>query len=286
MRLMTLNAHSIIEKGYPQKCEYFVDRVCQLRPDIIALQEVNQSSNAPSIPTPESDFYAPCQTKIPFKADNHILRVVEMLAERGLAYHFAWLPIKVSYDRFDEGVALLSLSPITKTYVCQVSLMDEFSHWKTRKALGITTKAHPHTRFYTTHMGWWQDPEEPFPLHWQNTISHLDGVEDVVIAGDFNSPAEVRGEGYDLVAGSGFHDVYDLAMVKIGSVTVPTDEGSIDGWHDIAHPKNGMRIDQIWTRKPHAVSEYRVLFDGIDSPVVSDHFGVLVDMEIDDALPC
>ena len=286
MRLMTLNTHSIMEKGYPQKCEYFVDRVCQLRPHIIALQEVNQSSNAPVISTPESDFFVPCQTKIPLKADNHLLRVVGMLAERGIAYHFTWLPIKVSYDKFDEGVALLSLSPITQTYVCQVSRMDEFSHWKTRKALGITTKACPHTRFYTTHMGWWQDPEEPFSLQWQNTLSHLDGVEDVVIAGDFNSPAEVRGEGYDLVSDSGFHDVYDLAPVKIGNVTVPHGKGSIDGWHDIAHPQDGMRIDQIWTRMPHHVSEYRVLFDGIDSPVVSDHFGVMVDMDIDDCSPC
>ena len=47
MKLLTLNTHSLQEENYPQKLEQFVETICQEKPDIIALQEVNQSINAP-----------------------------------------------------------------------------------------------------------------------------------------------------------------------------------------------------------------------------------------------
>ena len=47
--------------------------------------------------------------------------------------------------------------------------------------------------------------------------------------GDFNSPASVRGEGYDLVRVSGFKDTWDLAEKKDAGFTAPP---KIDGWKE------------------------------------------------------
>ena len=47
MKLMTINTHSILEENYIGKMESFVKAVAQLQPDIIAMQEVNQTADAP-----------------------------------------------------------------------------------------------------------------------------------------------------------------------------------------------------------------------------------------------
>ena len=43
MKLMTLNTHSLEEEDYEAKLHAFAEGVCRAEPDIIALQEVNQS---------------------------------------------------------------------------------------------------------------------------------------------------------------------------------------------------------------------------------------------------
>ena len=47
MKLLTINTHSHIEKDYDRKCDIFVDAVLRHRPDVIAMQEINQSIKAP-----------------------------------------------------------------------------------------------------------------------------------------------------------------------------------------------------------------------------------------------
>ena len=43
MRLLTLNTHSHVEEDYREKLEAFVQAVSEEEPDVIALQEVNQT---------------------------------------------------------------------------------------------------------------------------------------------------------------------------------------------------------------------------------------------------
>ena len=47
MKLLTLNTHSLLEKNYLQKLDQFVDTIIKEQPDILSLQEVNQSITAP-----------------------------------------------------------------------------------------------------------------------------------------------------------------------------------------------------------------------------------------------
>lgn len=43
MKLLTLNTHSLVEEYYYEKLQTFVQAVSEEQPDVIALQEVNQT---------------------------------------------------------------------------------------------------------------------------------------------------------------------------------------------------------------------------------------------------
>lgn len=52
---------------------------------------------------------------------------------------------------------------------------------------------------------------------------------------------------------------------------------AIDGWKNAAPAQR--RIDQIWCRPVQRVLRSRVLWNGREEPVVSDHAGILVETE-------
>ena len=97
------------------------------------------------------------------------------------------------------------------------------------------------------------------------------------LLGDFNAPAGVQGESYDCIRYSGWQDTYLLAAQKDDGLTV---EGVIDGWRDQLAPSvKGMRIDYIWCSRSPKISYSYILFNGKREPVVSDHFGILIETE-------
>ena len=49
MKLLTLNTHSLIENSYEKKLADFISAIREIKPDIIALQEVNQSCSADTV---------------------------------------------------------------------------------------------------------------------------------------------------------------------------------------------------------------------------------------------
>ena len=57
MKIITLNTHSLIEENYETKLIQFVEMVKTEQPDVIALQEVNQSLACPAAGSPESVGY-------------------------------------------------------------------------------------------------------------------------------------------------------------------------------------------------------------------------------------
>ena len=96
--------------------------------------------------------------------------------------------------------------------------------------------------------------------------------------GDFNAPALVRGQSYDTIAASGWYDTYHTARIKGPGFTVP---GIIDGWREKLIDKNveGMRLDYIWCSEKKEIISSRVVFNGMNEPVVSDHFGVMIQVK-------
>ena len=93
--------------------------------------------------------------------------------------------------------------------------------------------------------------------------------------GDFNAPDTVRGESYDLVVQSGWIDTYHAAARKDCGITVP---GVIDGWRErLEKGASGMRLDYIWCSRETDILSSRVVFNGVNEPVISDHFGVMLE---------
>lgn len=276
MTLLTLNTHSLIEPDYEKKLDIFVSEIFRLRPDVIALQEVNQSLGARAAAKERLFSLSQSGESVPIREDNHALRVVEKLCRLGVFYYWTWLPIKIGYGKFDEGMATLSLLPIEKANNVLLSERDNYKDWRTRKSLGVLTKD---GWFYNIHMGFWGDEKEPFSSQWERLYLSLPRDEKVTLMGDFNSPAELRGEGYDKVLESGFFDTFSMAEKRDVGNTVG---GDIDGWRGNTSP---MRIDYIFCRDRLRVKTSETIFDGKDTPIVSDHYGVMATLCRESQMP-
>ncbi len=275
MKLLTLNTHSLVEDNYSTKLDAFVSAIAEQRPDIIALQEVNQTIAETQVDV-ISEGYVPCVENIVIRKDNHVYKAAELLEGAGVKYYWTWLPLKKGYNKYDEGIALMSRSRIIETDVVRISETDDYNNWKTRKIIGIRTEAAPDEWFFSVHYGWWDDLDEPFQNQWQKTAEYMKKYSRVWLMGDFNSPAEVRNEGYDIINSGGWYDSYTLARTRDNGITVGK---VIDGWRDKVSGTDGMRIDQIWCSQKAEIASSEVIFNGANKPVVSDHYGVVAEYE-------
>ena len=275
MKLLTLNTHSLVEDNYSTKLDAFVSAIAEQRPDIIALQEVNQTIAETQVDV-ISEGYVPCVENIVIRKDNHVYKAAELLEGAGVKYYWTWLPLKKGYNKYDEGIALMSRSRIIETDVVRISETDDYNNWKTRKIIGIRTEAAPDEWFFSVHYGWWDDLDEPFQNQWQKTVEYMKKYSRVWLMGDFNSPAEVRNEGYDIINCGGWYDSYTRAKTRDNGITVGK---VIDGWRDKVSGTDGMRIDQIWCSQKAEIASSEVIFNGANKPVVSDHYGVVAEYE-------
>lgn len=273
MKLMTINTHSLAEENYSEKLEEFISAAAELKPEVIALQEANQTAEAEEVPISELTGFTSCGA-ILIKKDNHIYNAVRRLRDSGVGYYWTWLGIKKGYDKFDEGIGLMSLSPILETKVIGVSEVNDYSNWKTRKIVGIRTQKQPEEWLFSVHYGWWSDECEPFQKQWERTLMSLPEGKNIWLMGDFNSPAEIRGESYDMMINSGFHDSFTLAKNRDNGITVSK---TIDGWQGRKHNSDGMRIDLILASQPREILSSQVIFNGRNRAVISDHFGVMIE---------
>ncbi|MGN0275866.1 MAG: endonuclease/exonuclease/phosphatase family protein [Hominisplanchenecus sp.] len=277
MKILTFNTHSLVEKDYETKLLQFAEMAAVEQPEIMGLQEVNQRRDASALPEERLKGYVRCEDcEGVVREGNHAARLAGLPEKRGICYFWTWIPIKVGYDIYEEGLALFSRRPILETDQFTVSRTDDFHNWRRRKILGIRTDE---SWFYTVHMGWWKKDGEAFADQWDQVLTGMQGkignVRNLWVMGDFNSPAQVRGEGYDYVKKTGWKDAYLLAEETHGENTV---EEAIDGWRD-EKTDSGMRIDYIWSLQSVRVKSCRVICDGKEYPQVSDHFGVMIETE-------
>ena len=274
IKLLTLNTHSLVENDNAKKLECFVNAVEQELPDVIALQEVNQTRDEEILSIDTLTDYIPCQPDVKIKKDNFAYNVVRMLRIKDILYYWSYLPMKLGYDKFDEGIAILSRKPIVRTDTFLISKINDYYNWKTRKVLGIQTE--DNNWFYTAHLGWWNDTDEPFEQQWQKLNEYVKSPQTVWLMGDFNSPADVRCEGYDLISASGWYDSYILAKEKDNGYTVGK---IIDGWKEKISQTTGMRIDHIWCNKKLNIKNSQVIFNDKNFDIISDHYGVMICVE-------
>lgn len=281
MKIMTINTHSLVEPEFEVKREQFADVVLKEQPELFAMQEVNQTAAAPELDKERLAGYVACQDAVAVREDNYAAWLAGRLRQDGVEYYWTWLPAKLGYDRYDEGMAVFSRRPIRQVEQFFTSQSQDYRNWKTRKVLGIQVEE---SWYYTVHMGWWDDEEEPFVSQWSRLEAHLHekkkSGQPVWLMGDFNSPSGVRGQGYDLVCRSDWRDTFLDAGERDNGVTV---EEVIDGWRERAsdtdgHGVKGMRLDYIFSSMPVPVVRSQVICNGRCYEKVSDHYGVMIEM--------
>ena len=274
MRLVTWNTHSLVGKEWEQvereqrQTGEYLSRLC---PDVIALQEVNQPREGRILPpNPRGRWYS-CEKSIPIREGNYLVGVLGHLPP---AYRGVWLPMKVGYDRFDEGLGLIFRGEVAELRWLPISASRSYENWRTRYALFLKRKGEEDW-FCDLHLGWWEDGEEGFLSQWNRLRGAFPRSERLWLLGDFNSSPDLRGQGYDTVASSGFYDCFTLAQRTRGEETVARRD--LDGWQKRGH-EGSMRIDQIWCRYPARIESCQVCLDGQNGPSSSDHYGVWVEI--------
>lgn len=279
MKILTLNTHSLVEEKYEEKLIEFVKMLKVEKPDVFALQEVNQSlAMQEALDASATGYIMSENGNATIRMDNHAYRVAKLLLEAGIIYQWTWIPVKVGYDIYDEGIAIFSKTAFEDTEQFYISQSEDYNNWKVRKILGVRTN---NKWFYSVHMGWWNDEEEPFVKQWDVFSERLRNRNEICyIMGDFNSPANKRNEGYDYVVRSGWMDTWQAAKSKDSGITVGT---VIDGWKDKVDEvtnqnEMGMRIDFIFCNKVIPVESSKVVCNGVNYSVVSDHYGVMIEV--------
>lgn len=211
MKILTFNTHSLEEANMPQKQKQFVQALKQLDPDIVALQEVNQTNTSPIVSHTPSTIQIIHKT-IPLREDNHVLALDTLLKKEGLSYEIVWSPVKLGYGKYDEGLAFLSKNPIQNIETILLSKQDNYSDFRTRKALKIQTEDGV---FVNVHMGWWNDELEPFQDQFIRLDQSIHQEDPLYLMGDFNAEASIPNEGYAQVVKSGYSDLYTLSLIHI-----------------------------------------------------------------------
>ena len=281
MKILTLNSHSLREENYEEKLQWFVEGILREKPDIIALQEVNQSKDAPLLEPEQLTGQYPVPGCMKIRADNHAAQVAIRLRQAGVECWWAWIPIKLGFGKYDEGVAILSLGRkircVDQFPVCP---HHDYSDWRSRAVLGVKV-AGMDDWFYTVHMGWWDDENAPFleQLKILNTcLAGKRAYGPVWLLGAFNAPSDVPQESYDALRRCGWVDTYLIAESRDDGITVP---GAIEGWRRplSREQESGMRVDYILCSQCPPVLSSRTIFNGEREKIVSDHYGVMIETE-------
>jgi len=209
MKILTLNTHSLLEDDYPEKLELFVEGILRERPDVIALQEVNQTADAEILETDMLKGQYPVPGCMQIRKDNHAAQVAHRLHQAGVPCSWVWIPIKLGYGKYDEGVAIISLG---QTIRCvdqfPISKTTDYSNWRTRAVLGVQLDGQDDW-FYSLQKGWWDDTSERFLEQWNILnccIASKRMCGTIWLMGDFNAPDGIPGQSYEHIIACGWVD--------------------------------------------------------------------------------
>ena len=263
-KFLTLNTHSWMEEDQESKLNQLAERIFQEKYDVICLQEVNQLVESEQVV--QAPFYQAVEGSISLHEDNFALCLVERLAEKGLTYYWSWAYNHIGFDRYHEGVAVLSRKPL-KARELLVSEANDPADYHTRKVLLAETEVDGQEVLAAScHLSWW---DKGFQGEWAKLeAALLQSPSSLLLMGDFNNPVGQQGYQAILASPLQLQDSHAVAGRTEGQATV---EGQIAGWDDNQH---ALKIDYIFTSQGLKVAKSAVVFDGQRGPVVSDHFGV------------
>lgn len=269
MKVLTLNTHSWLEEEPEKKIKEIGDAIFQKGYDIIALQEVNQLIDTEEVEL--NRLYCASENDYKIHEDNFALRIVDYLQKLNKEYYWTWIFSHIGYDKYEEGLAILSLEPL---YVQDtvVSKDKDIQKFTTRRLLTAVTKLNGEiVKICNCHYSWFS--QDGFVTEWKNTEKFLkDSGYPLIMMGDFNNPAYTKG--YEMVINSALN-LRDSFTAKHEEEPF-TISREIDGWKG---NKENLRIDFIFSSANLIPLTYQLMFDG-RTPIVSDHFGVEASFEL------
>ena len=266
MKVLSLNAHSWCESDQIAKIRDTARLIVDEGVDVVAVQEANQLQGG--IPWRSERYGGP--SALPVGADNYVQVLAEMCAHLGAEYRCYWAEAHQGFGKYDEGVGLLARADsVTETHPL---VLADYPYTDVRRRVALAARIRGWGWVISGHFSWWEvEGQRLFEGEWgaiERFVREHPG-ERVCVAGDLNNPATVVGEGYSLIRERGWWDTRDLARRAEGHDTIA---GKISGWEKA---RGGARIDYVLINQRVWVSEHRVVFTGEESPVVSDHYGVL-----------
>lgn len=271
IKVLTLNTHSWLEEQPLEKLKQIAQQIEAADYDVIALQEVNQLiESAEIIP---DEYFNPTKDQPAIHEDNFAYQLVRQLQLSGCYYHWSWTFSHIGYDRYQEGVAILAKTPL-KSEALLVSQADDPTDYHTRRLLisRSTYQDRPFT-VVSCHFSWWETEATGFAYEWQQLENQLlADAEPVLLVGDFNNPVDSKGYEKILKSPLNVKDSFTTAQLTVGEHTVLK---AIDGWKE-NHAY--LRIDYQFVSSDFQVQVYRIVFDGKETPIVSDHFGIETDL--------
>lgn len=264
MKLLTLNCHSWQEENQLDKIKYLAKVISEKNYDVVALQEVSQSIDCKII-----DGI--------LKEDNFIVLLKEELNKFTKSnYEFYWDFSHIGYDIYEEGLAIMTRHKFINSESFFITKSTDRTYWKTRKIIKSSIEINnKEFDFYSCHLGWWKDDEEPFTYQADKLLDTVNSKKTAIFMGDFNNNAFVRSEGYDYLINKNLNDLY-LKADKLEDECSATVKGKIDGWDE---NKEKLRLDLILSNELLKVKNARVIFNGVNKEIISDHYGV--ELEID-----
>ena len=263
MKILTINVHAWLEKNQMEKIDILAKAIAEKQYDVIAMQEVNQLMNNPVI---FDDI----------RQENYGWVLLEKLQEyTDTDYYYHWSNSHIGYGKYDEGLAI-----ITKHKLLDV---DEFYCTRAQSVNTITSRRINSAtieykgqimEFYTCHMNLPTNQEEKMADNIQTILKRSQTDNLKILMGDFNTDAINSPEDYKMILSQGLYDTYTMAKEKDSGITVG---GNIDGW---SKSKEEKRIDYILSNKEIKVKSSKVIFNGENHPVVSDHYGLEVILDL------
>ncbi|MDO4822121.1 MAG: endonuclease/exonuclease/phosphatase family protein [Rothia sp. (in: high G+C Gram-positive bacteria)] len=276
MKLLTLNTHSWLEVHQIPKIFELAQFIVREQVDVVALQEVNQFVGSPVVDTPLG-FIGGADR--PVRQDNYALLLNQFLEQLGSPYYWAWSVSHLGFDRYDEGVALLTRKPFERCEL--VDLSPTYTDQDVARRVAVAVQLGDEfggAWVASTHMSWWKLGEvalfsDEFAQLERQMKQLADGAP-VILAGDFNNAAQVQGEGYDLMLELGWIDTYRVAEQVTGEFTV---HKSIHGWDNLTQ---ALRIDLVLTDRPTRVRTHEVVFPDTSEEAISDHSGLYLTFDL------
>jgi maltose 6'-phosphate phosphatase len=261
LKVLILNLHCYQEDNQDHKLSQIARAINELDVDVVCLQEVAEHWN-----NGMGDW-----------ASNSAKIINERLRS---PYHLVTDWSHIGFDRYREGVAILSRHPIARHEGRYVSNSSDPYSIHSRKVVMAQIRV-PQVglvNVFSSHLSWWEDgfAEQFEKLRQWARNEHTNQVSATMLCGDFNIKAGSRG--YHLVVNSNEYDDQYLA-VNSPQVFRMIFEMKDSRWH--RHLDNDHRIDYVFLRRASDLSATagKVVFTEKDYGRVSDHCGYLVTFE-------